>query len=105
MRECGRCATQCWRGLAEVWPPPGRRSFPFFAATLRSTPGRSPMALALAWATPFDLTSLDGLGGGLAWAEDDALCRSLMDRFEAETMCVHSSYFLLRIPFLSLALL
>ena len=43
------------------------------------------MATPLAWAVPLNATSLDGLGGGLAWAEDVNLCSSLLDRFDAET--------------------
>lgn len=39
----------------------------------------------MAWAIPADLNSLDGLGGGLSWAEDESLCAALQARFDAET--------------------
>ena len=40
---------------------------------------------AAAWPMPDNLTSIIGLGGGLTWAEDEALCESLKDRFDSET--------------------
>ena len=45
------------------------------------------------WPTPSDPVQLDGLGGGIAWAEDASLCASLLKRFDAETL----EYFGMRI--------
>ena len=53
-------------------------------------PGRSQKDRALwpttmaRWAMPNRSTSLDGLGGGLAWAQEPELCASLLPRFESE---------------------
>ena len=44
-----------------------------------------PSAGTPVWPLPRDPTSTVGLGGGLAWAQDAALCTSLIDRFDAET--------------------